>query len=104
MTVSLPGDSKNFDLNWSTRPEAQYLHWTDGEPCNQVQLAFRSHWETFTRILKDKGITTGKSLEGRMWKRIFKGYFSQNGWDSTLLDLSETVISKARSWFLKIAT
>ena len=99
MNNSFKGDSENFDRNWSTRPEAGYLHWTSGEPQNQIQLAFLNHWKTFSQILADREVTVGKCLEVGCGRGSLSGYFSQNGWDSTLFDLSKTVIDKAKSAF-----
>ena len=45
------GDPAAFDKNWSSRKETSYLHWSRNEPVNQIQLAFRRHWSTFSRLI-----------------------------------------------------
>lgn len=92
------GDGSAFDENWRTRPETSYLHWTKGDPVNQIQLAFRRHWITFNQLLEGK---TGnkRCLEVGCGRGSLSAYFADNGWDCTLLDLSEAAIQQAQSAF-----
>lgn len=86
-----------FESNWSNRPESQYLHWTRGVVRNQIQLAFRNHWEYLCHF---HGATSpGKSLEVGAGRGSLSAYFADGGWDSTLLDLSPTAVSSARDAF-----
>ena len=92
------GDKEAFDKNWSSRSETNYLHWTRGEPKNQIQLAFQQHWSLFKQIM-------GPDFEGRRVLEVGCGrgsmsaFFADNGFDCTLLDISEHVIETARRIF-----
>ena len=92
------GDSAAFDANWRNRPETSYLHWTKDEPVNQIQLAFRRHWITFNNLLAGN---EGKKrcLEVGCGRGSLSAYFADAGWDSTLLDLSEAAIDRAKTAF-----
>lgn len=94
------GDSAAFDANWASRKETQYLHWTRGEPENQIQLAFRRHWITFNRLL-DGDAGSKRCLEVGCGRGSLSAYFADAGWDCTLLDLSENAIRRAEEAFLK---
>lgn len=91
------GDASSFDANWRNRPETGYLHWTREEPTNQIQLAFRRHWITFNRLLGDA--SPGKCLEVGCGRGSLSAYFSDAGWDCSLLDLSEAAIDRAKEAF-----
>jgi ubiquinone/menaquinone biosynthesis C-methylase UbiE len=92
------GDSQSFDENWRNTVEASYLHWTRSTPVNQIQLAFRNHWHTFQELV-------GTEFEGRRVLEVGCGrgslsaYFSDAGWETTLLDLSPRAIELARQAF-----
>ena len=92
------GDKGAFDKNWKNRPEADYIHWTKGEPKNQIQLAFRSHWNLFQEIMK--GQMKGKRvLEVGCGRGSMSAYFADSGYDCTLLDSSKSVIATAKEIF-----
>lgn len=92
------GDKSAFDKNWKNRSEANYIHWVKGEPENQVQLAFRNHWNLFQEIIK--GRVCGKRvLEVGCGRGSMSAYFAETGYECTLLDSSETVIETARKIF-----
>lgn len=93
------GDTKAFESNWKSRKETAYLHWTRDKVANQIQLAFRRHWLTFSKILENKNLKSKRSLEVGCGRGSLSAYFADNGWDATLLDISETVISEAQSAF-----
>ena len=88
-----------FDLNWSHRLEAEYLHWSSKEPSNQIQLAFLNHWLTFSRFLP---AVPGKVLEVGCGRGSLSAYFAQNFWDCTLLDISQIAIHKAQHAFQRL--
>jgi ubiquinone/menaquinone biosynthesis C-methylase UbiE len=94
------GDASSFDKNWRLTEEAYYLHWTRTAPSNQIQLAFYQHWLTFKEIMGDdfKG---RKVLEVGCGRGSLSAYFSDSGWDCTLLDISPTAIELARKAFLE---
>ncbi len=96
--VDPKGDVSAFDKNWRERPETQYLHWTRGEPANQIQLAFRRHWLTFNRLLDGK-VGQKRCLEVGCGRGSLSAYFADDGWNCTLLDLSPTAIERAQSAF-----
>ena len=91
-------DNVSFDENWRNCHETNYLHWTRSDPINQIQLAFRMHWNTFRNILGEK---KGKCLEVGCGRGSLSAYFSDHGWDCTLLDLSATAISRAKQAFIE---
>lgn len=93
------GSKKEFDDNWKNRKEAVYGHWVKGMPQNQVQLAFRSHWEVFNELIGKKAQLKGKALEVGCGRGSLSSYFVDNGWDVTLLDYSESVLATAKSIF-----
>lgn len=96
------GDGDSFDLNWKNREEGHYIHWTKGEITNQVQLAFRNHWEVFQIILTNKLFNQGKRvLEVGCGRGSLSAYFCDAGYDCTLLDISETSITLAKKIFQK---
>lgn len=98
MTEFKEGDGKNFDSNWRKTEEANYLHWTRGNPQNQIQLAFRNHWYTFNEILTSYGVA-GKVLEVGCGRGSLSAYFADAGWDCTLLDISPKAIELAKNAF-----
>lgn len=93
-----------FDQNWQARSESLYTHWTRGEPENQIQLAFRNHWEVFNEILANSRFNRGKRcLEVGCGRGSLSAYFADAGYDCTLLDLSASVIEVARNIFARNA-
>ena len=98
MGTSHLGEAEAFDKNWNNAFEAQYLHWTKSEPQNQIQFAFRQHWETFRNILGAQPI--GKDvLEVGCGRGSLSAYFSDAGWNCTLLDKSKRAVQLARKAF-----
>ncbi len=93
------GDPDAFDENWKSREETYYNHFTEGEPKNQIQLAFQSHFEVFNEILS-KYPTIGKSfLETGCGRGTLSNYFAKNHWDVTLLDYNDSVLKVAKKIF-----
>lgn len=92
------GDGQNFDRNWRAQQEAHYLHWTRSEPENQIQLAFRQHWLTFQELL-GPNFPGRRVLEVGCGRGSLSAYFSDAGWDCTLLDISPAAIDVARKAF-----
>lgn len=92
------GDKEAFDKNWNSRIETRYIHWTRGEPENQIQLAFRNHWILFQEIMGDdfKGNCV---LEVGCGRGSMSAYFAANGFDCTLLDSSRSAIDTAQEIF-----
>jgi len=98
---SKSGDAAAFDRNWRSRHETLYNHWTRGRPRNQVQLAFRCHWEVFRELLGEAAERKGKVLEVGCGRGSLSSYFADDGWDCTLLDYSTSVLDTARQIFAK---
>lgn len=93
------GDALAFDRNWQRREEAAYLHWTRyQQPNNQVQLAFRRHWQTFSRLIQGRE-GQRRCLEVGCGRGSLSAYFADAGWDCSLLDLSPTAIARAQQAF-----
>jgi ubiquinone/menaquinone biosynthesis C-methylase UbiE len=99
MTQRTSGDSGNFDLSWRTRKEALYTHWTRGRPANQIQLAFRSHWQVFQALIGDLAVRKGDVLEVGCGRGSLSSYFADAGWKCTLLDYSPAVLETAAKIF-----
>lgn len=97
------GDSASFDTNWKNREESLYTHWTRGELENQIQLAFRNHWTLFSELMeKEPNYNGGKrALEIGCGRGSLSCYFSDAGFDCTLVDLSASVIDVAKNIFEK---
>ncbi|MFH1894727.1 MAG: class I SAM-dependent methyltransferase [Patescibacteria group bacterium] len=94
------GDKESFIKNWRTRKEKFYNQWLRGEPKNQVQLAFRNHWEVFQELLKNRLFNKGKRcLEVGCGRGSISAYFCDAGYDCTLLDISPEVIEVAKGIF-----
>ena len=96
------GDIKSFEQSWKEHEESFYKHWTRGEPLNQIQFGFRNHWIVFKELLKNRHFNNGKRcLEIGCGRGTISAYFSDDGYDCTLLDISESVIEIAKEIFKK---
>jgi len=97
------GDIKSFDNNWNNRNETYYNHWTAKEPINQTQFAFFNHWITFKSIINESKIFNGgkKVLEVGAGRGSASAFFSNNGYQTTLLDSSDKVLNVAKTIFKK---
>ena len=101
MARNKDGDYNSFDENWNIRAEAHYNHWSQGEPNNQIQLAFKSHYQVLKELMADNNFKGGKLLETGCGRGTLSSYFSEDGWDVTLLDFSKKVLSIAAEIFKK---
>ena len=98
--VKYTGDNEEWNKNWHLREEAFYTHWTKGDPENQIQLAFRNHWNLFSNFMDSPLFNQGKRvLEVGAGRGSLSSYFSEAGFDCTLLDLSPDVIEIAKKIF-----
>ncbi len=97
------GSQKSFDTSWKTRKEAHYIHWSKYESKNQVQLAFKSHFNYFSEIHGsiDKFLIKPKFLEVGCGRGSLSAYYSQYGWECDLVDTSEKAINVAKEIFTK---
>jgi ubiquinone/menaquinone biosynthesis C-methylase UbiE len=93
------GDPEAFDKNWKTREEAHYNHHTQDRPKNQIQLAFRSHFEVFSEILEQYPVSGNKVIETGCGRGTLSNYFAVSGWDVTLLDYNQSVLDVAKKIF-----
>lgn len=93
------GDPKAFDENWKTRKETYYNHFSEGPPRNQIQLAFRSHFEVFSDILEKYPTAGKKFIETGCGRGTLANYFAVSGWDVTLLDYNKSVLEVAKQIF-----
>jgi ubiquinone/menaquinone biosynthesis C-methylase UbiE len=93
------GDQLSFDNSWKNRKEANYNHWTPSFPKNQIQFAFRCHWEVFQKIIKIKNKSQNKVLEVGCGRGSLSSYFAEIGSECTLLDSSKAALEKARLVF-----
>jgi len=98
--VRYSGKNEEWNENWKERNEAYYTHWTRGKPENQIQLAFRNHWELFQHFMNSPLHSNGnRSLEVGCGRGSLSAYFSDAGYEATLLDLSPEVIEIAEKIF-----
>ena len=98
--VKYTGTNEEWNKNWQARAEAHYTHWTRDEPRNQIQLAFRNHWSLFNKFMKSPMYNGGKRvLEVGCGRGSLSAYFSDAGFDCTLVDLSPDVVDIAREIF-----
>ena len=95
----ISGSTSEFDQNWRQRAESVYSHWLRGRPRNQVQLAFRSHWQVFREMIGPLANRPGQALEVGCGRGSLSSYFADEGWDVTLLDYSNSVLNTARCIF-----
>ncbi len=95
------GDVKSFESNWKKREESLYNHWTRDKVTNQIQLAFRNHWTLFKEIINNESNFNGgkRTLEIGCGRGTLSSYFSDAGYNCTLVDISETIIQVAKSIF-----
>ena len=95
------GDVDSFDANWRARGESSYTHWTRGEVTNQIQLAFRNHWTLFSELMNKEPLYLGgkRVMEIGCGRGSLSCYFSDAGYDCTLVDLSESVLETAKIIF-----
>ena len=93
------GDPEAFDKNWRTREETNYNHFTSDRPRNQIQLAFRSHFEVFSEILTAYPVNGNKVIETGCGRGTLSNYFAVAGWDVTLLDYNQSVLDVAKKIF-----
>mgnify|MGYP001388435819 CR=1 FL=1 len=97
------GDVAAFDKNWEVRKESTYTHFTTDLPKNQIQFAFRNHWEVISSFLESSSFNGGKRvLEVGCGRGSLSAYFANNGYDCTLLDKSGKVIDIAKESFYKL--
>lgn len=93
------GSVAEFKSNWN-RPEAEYCHFTRGEPENQIQFAFRQNWLEFAKIMEPLKPWAGKrSLEVGAGRGTMSMYFADAGFDCTLVDTSPRALECARHNF-----
>jgi ubiquinone/menaquinone biosynthesis C-methylase UbiE len=98
--VKYTGTNEEWNKNWQLREEAFYTHWTKDDPENQIQLAFRNHWNLFNTFMDSPFYNGGKRvLEVGCGRGSLSSYFSEAGFDCTLLDLSPDVIEIAKDIF-----
>lgn len=94
------GDGDSFDRNWKECKESHYTHWTRNKVENQTQLVFRNHWILFQEIIANSNYNGGKNvLEIGCGRGTLSCYFSDAGYDCTLVDISSKVINIAETIF-----
>jgi ubiquinone/menaquinone biosynthesis C-methylase UbiE len=98
MSTTQAGSVSEFDRNWKNRKETKYNHWTRGEPANQIQLAFRMHWNLFRELMGER---TGKCLEVGAGRGSISSYFADAGFNCTLLDTSQHIVKVAEEIFTR---
>lgn len=92
------GSKDEFRRNWVSRQETGYSHFTLQDPKNQIQLAFRNHWETWNSMFPELE-RAGSVLEVGSGRGTLSMYFSHHGWQSTILDVVPEVLEHAKAQF-----
>ena len=90
---STSGSVEEFDRNWKERKETHYNHWVKGAPQNQIQLAFRNHWDLFSTVLQGRAMDS--CLEVGSGRGSLSSYFADDGVECTLLDTSQAILDIA---------
>jgi len=94
------GSKEYFDINWKERVEKKHNYFTKDIPLTQMQLAFSNHYTLFEKLFF-KG-SRGRSLEVGCGRGNLSLYFAHNGWQTSLLDQSESAISVAKDNFASL--
>lgn len=92
------GSAEAFDRSWRARKEASYNHWTRSRPTNQIQLAFRQHWDLFQELVGQRR-GDARCLEVGAGRGSISAYFADAGYACTLLDTSAAILKVARDIF-----
>lgn len=94
------GSVAEFAANWQ-RPEAEYCHFTRGEPENQIQFAFRQNWEVFKSVAVNAILDRDKKkcLEVGAGRGTMSMYFAADGFSCTLLDTDTSILQEAKRHF-----
>lgn len=91
------GSIAEFDKNWRIRPETVRNFWRRGAPQNQIELAFRCHWDFINEVV---GLPKkGKVLDVGAGRGSMSSFFVEAGYEVTLLDSSEKVLNAAKKIF-----
>lgn len=98
MSNFFSGSSDSFDTAWKNTVESNYIHWSPSIPQNQIQLAFRSHYNLFKSIHKNPS-PNPSILEIGCGRGSLSAHYAQAGWSCSLLDSSASIISKAKKIF-----
>ena len=95
------GSEKAFDNSWNKRNEAKYIHWRKNKPKNQIQLAFRSHFNYFSSIHGnlEEYTYTPRALEVGCGRGSLSAHYAEAGWNCSLLDTSLKAIDFAKNIF-----
>lgn len=91
------GSVEAFNRDWVRLEENNRYHFKRGEPANQIQFAFQSHWHVFLKLL-DK-IRSGRVLEVGSGRGSMSAFFADVGFEVFLLDISETALRIAKANF-----
>ena len=92
------GSVESFKNNWINRPETNYNHFIRGNPENQIQFAFQNHFQVFNELVFTKK-EKYKILEVGCGRGSLSAYFSNEGHDCHLLDISREIIDTAQEIF-----
>lgn len=91
------GSVESFDENWRRRPESFYNHFST-KPSNQIQFAFKNHYEIFNKLIFNKK-KVYEVLEVGCGRGSLSSFFAHSGHKCTLLDISSEVIEIAKKIF-----
>ena len=91
------GSVDSFRRNWIHRAETQRYHFKRGEPENQIQFAFQSHWRVFREVLGE--VRTGRALEIGCGRGSMGAFFADAGFETHLVDTSVDALQSARANF-----
>jgi len=94
------GSQESFDSAWKIREEASYIHWGNGHPKNQIQLAFQNHYQLFSSIHNNILLSNDTAvLEVGCGRGSLSAHYAADGYKCTLLDTSDQIIRTAQHIF-----
>ena len=94
------GSIEAFDQNWRERKESYYNHYVEGKAINQIQFAFKNHFNVFNELVFNKK-QKYKILEVGCGRGTLSSYFANEGHECHLLDTSKGIIDIAKKIFKK---
>lgn len=89
------GDIEGFNKSWRKKKSKTWFY--RGEPQNQIEYAFGQHWS----FLKDYiGVPKkGTCVEVGAGRGSLSAFFADNGYNVTLVDLSDEIMAEAEKVF-----
>ena len=94
------GDIGNFRKNWKIQQHSLNNWFYRGKPKNQIEYAFGQHWSFLRDVVKVP--QQGKCLEVGCGRGSLSAFFAEIGYQVTLVDLSQEVMTNTKKIFKKL--